>query len=198
MTTTMIAALFVDAAGCYAGVPGVELWCERRDARTYRGPHPVVAHPPCARWCNLAALVEARYGYKRGDDGGCFEQALRAVVSYGGVLEHPAGSAAWRHYGLPIPRIGDGWVHDDLGASCAVEQGAYGHPARKRTWLYAVGTATPALHWRMTGAPRALVGFCANKRIAAGDTRLRLNQREGAMTPPAFRDVLVSLARSVR
>lgn len=67
----MIAALFVDPRGCYANLPGVELWDEARDARLYQGPHPVVAHPPCTRWCRLAGLVEARWGYKRGEDGGC-------------------------------------------------------------------------------------------------------------------------------
>ena len=56
----MIAALFVDRRGCYSGLPDVDLWDESRDARLYKGPYPVVAHPPCARWCKLAGLVEAR------------------------------------------------------------------------------------------------------------------------------------------
>jgi hypothetical protein len=46
----MIAALFVERNGIYFGIPGVDPWDERRDARTYAGPWPVVAHPPCARW----------------------------------------------------------------------------------------------------------------------------------------------------
>lgn len=46
----MIAALFVEVDGCYAGLPDVDPWPIERDARQYAGPHPVVAHPPCQRW----------------------------------------------------------------------------------------------------------------------------------------------------
>ena len=45
-----VAALFVETDGTYFGVPGVQPWDEPRDARTYAGPLPVVAHPPCQRW----------------------------------------------------------------------------------------------------------------------------------------------------
>lgn len=75
----MIAALFVEEGGAYYGLPDVDLWPESRDARSYHGPHPVVAHPPCSRWCRLAGLVEARWGHRRGEDGGCFAAALGAV-----------------------------------------------------------------------------------------------------------------------
>lgn len=46
----VISALYVDPKGCYAGLEGVDLWDEARDARKYAGPWPVVAHPPCQRW----------------------------------------------------------------------------------------------------------------------------------------------------
>ena len=61
MTRPTIAALYVQKNGCYFGLPDVDPWDEERDARLYAGPHPVVAHPPCARWCRLAGLVESRY-----------------------------------------------------------------------------------------------------------------------------------------
>jgi hypothetical protein len=141
-----VAALFVETGGAYFGLPNVDPWDETRDARGYSGPHPVVAHPPCARWCQLAGLVEARWGHKRGEDGGCFSAALAAVRRWGGVLEHPAFSAAWPAFMLPAPRARGGWVRGICGGwVCHVEQGNYGHPARKATWLYAYGTVLPEL-----------------------------------------------------
>jgi hypothetical protein len=74
---------------------------------------------------------------KFGDDGGCFAAALEAVRRYGGVLEHPWGSRAWPHFGLNTPPRGGGWVNADFegGWTCCIEQGRYGHYARKPTLL---------------------------------------------------------------
>lgn len=103
-----VAALFVEARGAYTSLPHVDPWPEVRDARKYGGPWPVVAHPPCSRWCRLAGLVEARWGHKRGEDGECFASALASLRAWGGVLEHPAYSDAWKAYGLPRPPTGGG------------------------------------------------------------------------------------------
>lgn len=160
-----VAALFVEKRGPYSTVEDVELWDESRDARKYEGPHAVVAHPPCSRWCRLAGLVEARWGHKRGDDGGCFESALSSVRRWGGVLEHPAYSDAWTAFGLPIPST-QGWQRGvDGGWTCHVEQGRYGHPAKKATWLYAYGVRhLPSLRWgtEPDTQSRALVSWCGN------------------------------------
>ena len=109
----MIAALYVETNGIYYGLPDVDPWDEQRDARLYEGPWPVVAHPPCARWCALAPMVQAVYGYKIGHDGGTFEAALESVRRFGGVLEHPAHTRAWGRFGLPRPSLG-GWSQSFL------------------------------------------------------------------------------------
>ncbi len=193
----MIAALFVEKNGVYSGLPDVEVWDESRDARKYAGPHRVVAHPPCARWCRLAGLVEARWGHKRGEDGGCFAAALASVRKFGGVLEHPAYSDAWAAFLLPTPPRHGGWVRGICGGwSAHVEQSRYGHDAKKATWLYAVGVELPSLAWGHIAdtQSKALVSWCGN-RVKSGEVRPRIGHRRAAATPAAFRDVLLSMAR---
>lgn len=83
----MIAALFVDPKGPYFGRDGVDPWDESRDAREYPGRYPVVAHPPCQLWVNLAGVNFKRYGgthNRPGNDNGCFARALEAVRRWGG------------------------------------------------------------------------------------------------------------------
>jgi hypothetical protein len=183
----MVAALFVMAGGCYYGIPGVDPWDKVRDARKYAGPWPVVAHPPCARWCRLAGLVEARWGHKRGDDDGCFESALKSVRRYGGVLEHPAYSAAFAAFDLPEPKPG-GWQMGICGGwVCHVEQGRYGHPAKKATWLYAYGVRDlPILDFRAIPdqATEMTVSWCGNKTNAGGEKRARVGKDNASRTPP--------------
>jgi hypothetical protein len=188
----MIAALFVQENGCYFGLPEVDPWPESRDARLYPGPWPVVAHPPCQLWVNFAALNFKRYGGEHnrpGNDGGCFASALASVRRWGGVLEHPAGSNAWATHGLTAPR-GRGWQACGDGEWVAeVWQSAYGHRARKRTWLYAVTPAPPRLD-RRAPSGTAQVGWFDRIKPSLG-------KREASATPPAFRDLLLSIARSI-
>lgn len=195
----MIAALYVETGGAYYGLPDVDPWDEARDARLYPGPHPVVAHPPCSRWCRLAGLVEARWGHKRGEDGGCFAAALAAVRAWGGVLEHPAYSDAWAAFDLPRPSRSGGWQRGMCGGwSAHVEQGRYGHPAKKATWLYAVvsdPSALPDLRWgsRLDREAGAL-SWCGN-HTRADDARPRVGKAVASRTPEAFRAVLLGIAR---
>lgn len=195
-----ISALFVARGGAYYGLPDVDPWDENRDARTFSGPGPVVAHPPCARWCRMAGMVERVYGIPQGQDFGTFAAALQAVNRWGGVLEHPAWSKAWDAYGLRKPDPAGGWSRGlfDLGLVCQVEQGHYGHRARKATWLYLVGhPAPPPLRWGPSIAP-SWCGGCRNRGEGPKDARglwSRLSARERSATPPAFRDLLLALAR---
>lgn len=200
-----VAALYVEPDGPYAGEPGVDLWPESRDARTYAGPHPVVAHPPCNRWCSIAPVNVAQGRFRLGDDGGMFTHALDCVRLYGGVLEHPARTYAWPAYGLPAPPRDGGWIRllGDSGWVCEVEQGHYGCRAPKPTWLYAVGCGLPDLAWGRSDVTGARI---SNLR-STGDHRARETRRggkrtdgrkEASMTPAPFRDLLLSMARAVR
>jgi hypothetical protein len=191
-----VAALYVDPAGVYAGLDGVEVWDESRDARLYAGPWPVVAHPPCNKWSPLAYINASRFpDYHIGDDAGCFSAALHAVRTFGGVLEHPAGSRAWCAFTLSRPQRGY-WrapLEDTSGWVTEVDQGVYGHRARKRTWLYYIGPEPPALDWREAESDVIVSGFLHH---AGTDESRRVRPKEASSTPPAFRDVLLAMART--
>lgn len=168
----MIAALFVATGGAYFGLEGVDPWDATRDARLYAGPFPVVAHPPCERWGRYwHGGPSAKVRKIAGDDGGCFASALASVRRWGGVLEHPEASKAWARFGLIAPPKSGGWgpAGDWIGWTCCVEQGHYGHRARKATWLYAVRTDLPTLRWGPSaGVARLDDGFrtAEERRIA--------------------------------
>lgn len=203
-----VAALFVATGGCYFGLPDVDPWDVTRDARLYAGPWPVVAHPPCERWGRYwFGGPSVRVRKKKGDDGGCFASALQSVRRWGGVLEHPADSSAWETFGLMKPPRSGGWVSAgmlDGGWTCCVEQGGYGHSARKATWLYSVGSGIPGLRWGR--APGEFIrldrGYhsAEERRFKARyDGAIeRLSKSQRAATPLPFRDLLLSIARSAR
>jgi hypothetical protein len=203
----MIAALYVEPDGCYVGLPSVDPWPETRDARTYAGPWPVVAHPPCQRWGRFwHGSTRKPHQYELGDDGGCFAAALEAVRTWGGVLEHPCDSHAWRHFDLIPPKRHAGWqaAGDDIGWTCYVEQGHYGHMSRKLTWLYAAHVELPELIWSR-GAQRlhpvALERYGYEKARRIGMTAMVGGKHKTKIrnaTPAKFRDVLLSIARTAK
>jgi hypothetical protein len=200
-----VAALFVEPTGVYSTLD-VDMWPLARDGRLYAGPHPVVAHPPCQLWVNMAAVNWNRYGKQRpawypgGTDGGCFASALASVRKYGGVLEHPAGSHAWEHCGLMRPNLHlpcwEPYRHplaQLFGVSalewvCEVWQSAYGHKARKRTWLLYCGKRPPfELNWAREPGTHQVGWFDRAKPT--------LSKREACATPEQFAEVLIQLAR---
>jgi len=195
----MVAALYVETDGAYFGLPGVDPWDAVRDARGYTGPWPIVAHPPCARWGRLAALVESKGGAKRHEDGGLFAHALAMLRAWGGVMEHPAFTDAWDFHGIQAPpQHGQGWGLDTRSGiwSCSVDQAVYGHRSQKRTWL---------AYFSPLGLPPFDLDWRTQKTNVKVDTRLRsaarqqtgmqlLKKSERNCTPFDFRDVLLRLA----
>lgn len=194
-----VAALYVDPRGVYAGIPGVEPWgLPDRDAREYTGPHPVVVHPPCGPWGRYAKPHPASRarGPLLGDDGDCFAHALAAVRRFGGVLEHPRDTKAWARFGLtrpsPVGWLCLGFQRAAIGDTgtwvCEVDQGHYGHKARKATWLLFVGPRPPDLVWGPSSPPP--IGSGARRGNLES-----LSKKQRAATPRPFADLLISLAR---
>lgn len=210
----MIAALYVETGGSYFNLPNVDPWDEARDARLYDGPWPVVSHTPCPRWGPMwfgQPLTVKKTGVRKklGDDGGCFAASLAAVRKWGGVIEHPWRSRAWPHFNLNTPPRDGGWVNADFegGWTCCVEQGRYGHYARKPTLLYVCGidpNDLPELDWgigesRLDPAVIERMGLARAKRL--GEVGARGGGTDSAPrigTPEPFRDLLLSIARSAR
>jgi len=205
----LIAALFVETGGCYFNLEGVDPWDEVRDARLYQGPYPVVAHPPCQRWGKFWAgspVVIRKTGVRKvkGDDGGCFAHSMKSVRQFGGIIEHPWGSHAWSHFGITKPSRSGGWIKADMdgGWTCCVEQGRYGHYARKPTLLYACKAKLPELDWGIgeSRIPQELidrVGIKKAKRLGEVCSKGGgVNSTPRIGTPIPFRDLLISIARS--
>ena len=180
----IVAALYVDKRGPYFGLLGSEFcWDVDRDARTYAGPWPVVAHPACGPWGKL------RHMYKGGEGGP--ELAIKAVEQvrqWGGVLEHPAHSRLWAHCGLPRPDdLTDGYG----GYTVAINQCDWGHPCRKPTWLYCVRVEREIAEWQPP--PREPThwiggGQCVPPGIKVASERMR------KVTPTWLADYLIFLA----
>ena len=213
---TQIAALYVQTGGSYFNIPGVTPFDEEEDARMYGGPFPVVAHPPCQRWGRMwkgqPGNIKRGKVERKGDDGGCFKSALFDARRFGGVLEHPWGSQAWPHFGLNKPARAGGWIEaDDFGGwTCCVEQGQYGHYCPKPTLVLVYGVPIeilPELRWGVhpvtddmfpaEAVARHGIEYCRKAGLMAfkgggKDSSPRIH------TPPEFRDLLISIARSTR
>lgn len=169
----MVAALFVRRRSHYLAL-GCDCYDVDRDARTYCGSAPVVAHPPCRSWGRLAHLAKPRV-----DERELAFFAVDQVRRCGGVLEHPEGSRLWREAGLPRP--GSDQLDIFGGFSVAVDQVHFGHRARKRTWLYVVG-----FEGALPPVPMPLA--------APSVTVEHMGRAERERTPPLFAAWLVGIA----
>jgi len=125
-----IAVLFARHDSVYKTLPECDVYDLERDARTWPGGCPVVAHPPCRAWGRLKQFAKPEKGERL-----LATFAVRQVRRNGGVLEHPATSLLWPKAGLPKPG-----QHDKYGGwTLGITQHWWGHRATKATLLYIVG-----------------------------------------------------------
>jgi len=161
----------------YKSLPHVDVYDKQRDARTWPGGTPIVAHPPCRAWsahCSHQAKPET--GEK---DLGlwCVEQ----VIKHGGILEQPAHSRLWKAANLPLPTAPNRyplWTAE-------VWQAWWGHPLRKATWLL------------FSKIPASVVYYPFLLHPEGNDRRAEqlMSHAARSATPLAFADWLISTAR---
>ena len=170
-----VAVLFARADSIYKTLPECDVYDMDRDARTYDGPHPVVAHPPCRSWGAFAMFAKPR-----ADERNLARLAVALVREFGGVLEHPFRSKLW-----PAQRLPEGLQRDQWGGwTLTIDQHWWGHRAQKRTKLYIVGCEPgdiPDMPMVLGHAP-CVVGDVG--RATSGDDRPEVSKAEREHTPP--------------
>lgn len=181
-----VAVLFARADSVYKALPDVEVYDAERDARTYDGPHSVVAHPPCRAWASLR-----NHSKPRPDERNLARLAVALVREFGGVLEHPYKSTLWKAQQLPAVGHCDSYG----GFTLVIDQNWWGHRAQKRTRLYVVGckpSQAPAMPM-VLGEATHTVGLWSGRDKAT--CRPSIAKHEYEHTPLKLAEWLVDLAR---
>jgi len=113
--TDVIACLWVARKSIYKSFLATDCWDQDRDANTYRGRQPIVAHPPCGCWGKYKAICK--------HDRSHGIRAMELVHQWGGVVEQPVGSELF-------------YLHGRYPLWETVVQRDFGHVSLKPTWLY--------------------------------------------------------------
>lgn len=181
-----VAVLFARSDSIYKTLPECDVYDIDRDARTYRGTLPVIAHPPCRGWGRLRHFAKPRP-----DEKALALYAVQQVRARGGVLEHPEYSTLWEAADLPLPGEGsDEWG----GWTLPVPQFWFGHRAMKWTWLYIVGVLPadiPDIPLILGDSP------CVIAQSKKTKTRPEVSRAEREATPAPFARFLIQLAGKV-
>jgi hypothetical protein len=173
---SIVSVLCAQSRSVYNELSGVEVFDAHRDALTFAGGSPVVAHPPCRLFGRLRHYVKDTDTDTEKFLGiFCADQVRRN----GGVLEHPANSSLWREADLPPPGQSQG-----EGFTLALPQWWFGHRSDKLTWFYFAGidrADIPEIPFRLDDSTRRPVE--------------NLSKRQREATPRDLAEWLVECAR---
>lgn len=125
-----VAVLFARADSIYKQFNNCDVYDIERDARTYTGGLPIIAHPPCRAWGQLSHLAKPRP-----DEKELAIWVIWKIRENGGILEHPLHSKLWGELALPKGKEIDKFG----GFSLYIDQFWFGHKAKKPTLLYICG-----------------------------------------------------------
>lgn len=172
-----LAALCVNRKSIYKQFENVDCYDIDRDARTFAGGLPVIAHPPCRAWSAFTShQAKPREGEKELGPF-CVDQ----VLANGGILEHPAYSRLFDHCGLPPAGKGNNDVF-----TISIWQSWFGYDLRKATWLCFVGI------------DRAKIDIPFRLTMPGGDRRREqlMSKNQRMATTEQFARWLIDLAKT--
>lgn len=180
-----VAVLFTCKNSVYQNFPECDCYDIHRDAKTFAGGLPVVAHPPCRAWGKLAHFAKPRPGERN-----LALWAVDQVRINGGILEHPLGSRLWAEKPLPKP----GFFDEFGGFTIKIPQFWFGHKAFKDTLLYICGIhpdELPEIPFKLGEAE--FVVSTSKRKVGPWKKELSKEQRE--QTPIDFAKWLIETAK---
>lgn len=177
-----VSALFVRKDSIYKRL-GIDCWDAERNAINWPGGNPIIAHPPCRAWGQLAHFAKPVEGEKE-----LAIWAIEQIRKWGGILEHPRASKLWKDLNLPTGRERDEYG----GFSISVDQNWWGHKARKRTLLYICGCNPGDIPAHpLTFAPYTHVVSSTRDRYKLPE----ISKKEREATPIDFAKWLIEVAK---
>jgi hypothetical protein len=183
----IISALFVRKDSVYKTL-GVDCWDIERDARLWPGGNPVIAHPPCRAWGQLAHFAKPREGEKE-----LAIKSIELIREWGGILEHPAASRLWPTLNLPLP----GQYDEYGGFSICIDQFWFGHKAQKKTLLYICGCSQddmPPIPIRFEAIEFVVSSCKRNKFGRRGTGKKEITKAEREHTPEDLAKWMIKVA----
>lgn len=176
-----VAALCVSGNSIYKTMAGVDAYDMKRDALTFPGGMPVVAHPPCRSWSAYCAHQAKPLPGERDLAFWCIEMLMQE----GGVLEQPAHSRLFAAANLPTP----GQTPRRDCFALEVWQAWWGYPMKKATWLCFFGIDRDSL---------PLMPYRLHERGSDRRRQQLMSKNQRAATCPEFAEWLVAAARMSR
>jgi hypothetical protein len=180
----MITVLFVRKDSIYKKL-GVDCWDIERDARLWQGGNPVIAHPPCRAWGQLAHLAKPRP-----DEKELAIWSIDQIRKNGGVLEHPRASKLWKHMNLPVGQM----IDEYGGFSICVNQSWFGHSCEKKTMLYICGCSPSDLPSYPVSFDLVLFTVGTNKKTKDCNRKKECPKKHREATPLSFAQWLIEVA----
>lgn len=173
----MISILFTQKNSVYQQLKQ-DCWNIEKNALSWPGGNPIIAHPPCRLWGTLRGLAKHTPGEKY-----LAVWSINQIRKWGGILEHPRNSRLWTYLKLPKPGS-----YDEYGGwTLNIQQNWFGHKCRKNTFLYIKGISPGSI-------PDYPISLNAITHIIGGGknpSKKQMGKKENESTPIEFAKWLI-------